>query len=254
MTGRRARFAYAYGRLGARLGARPKPADWARLQVIADAASFTDAARRTPVFALMEGIGRDQPIHGMESALRKQWRTVVDQVARWHVGDDRRAIAWLALLALLPAIEHLAGGGAALPWMEADEHLAAFIEAFERKTDAATREPALAVFQPAFAGKSTASACWLAHWKTRWPAAPDERAELDKLVSAVLAKTGQANAALPSPDASERIFMAVLRKNPQSLVASAAYLGLVANDLRRLRGAVAVRLALPSLGGERAAA
>lgn len=238
--------------MGARLGARPRPADWARLQAITDAASYLDAARRTPVITLTEGLARDQSIHAMEAALRQQWRSVVDQVARWQVADDRRMIDWLALLPLLPAIDHLAEGGAASPWMEADAYLAPFLEASEGKTDAAERE--LAVFRPAFAGKDTALGCWLGHWKEQWPSSPEERKNFEQLISAVLAKTDQARTALPNPDNSDRIFMGVLRKNPQSLVASVAYLGLVANDLRRLRGQVAVRLALPSLGWERAAA
>lgn len=248
MIGRRARFAYAHGRLGARLGARPGPADWARLQAAADAAAYVDAARRTPVATLMEGVAPGQPIHAVEAALREQWRAVVDQVARWHSPGDRPAIGWLEHLPLLPAIDHLAGN-AALPWMEADAQLAPFIEAAEGEADALAE-----IFRPVRAGEDTAAGCWLAHLRALWPDTRAERADLEELVAAVSAIVGQGKAALPSPDASDRAFMAVLRRNPQSLVASVAYLGLVGNDLRRLRGQVAVRLALPSLGRERTAA
>jgi hypothetical protein len=247
MSGRPERLAYVYGRLASRFGARPRATDWARLQPIRDAVSYVDAARRSPVAALMDGLTSGQPIHTVEAALRGRWRNTVDQVAKWHVPKDRAAIAWMAALADLPVITHLANEDAVLDWMEADTSLGPYIAAAAGDPDALAFDPETAVFAPAFSGADTAWACWLAHWKKLWPSAPGERAALESLVSNVTdAGCNDDGFALPDPDALDRIFEVAYRKQARSLAASVAWLGMTGNDLRRLRGQITTRLALPS--------
>lgn len=250
MIGRAERLAYVYGRLASRVGARPRATDWARLKPIRDAGSYVDAARRSPAAALMEGLAPGQPIHAVEAALRERWRAAVGQVARWHAPQDRAAIAWMAPLADLPAISHLAEKGAVLDWMEADRALAPYVAAAAGDPDALVSDPETAVLAPAFSGADSAWACWLAHWKTLWPSAPGERAALAALVSRVAdpgADREGRGFALPEPDALDRVFEAQYRKQARSIVASIAWLGMVGNDLRRLRGQIASRLALSSM-------
>ena len=69
MTSCFARNAYAHGHLGARIGARPGPSDWARLQAVSDAQSYIAAARRTAIADLMDGISQGQKVHAAEAAL-----------------------------------------------------------------------------------------------------------------------------------------------------------------------------------------
>jgi hypothetical protein len=257
VIGRAERLAYVHGRLGARFGARPRATDWARLQPVRDAVSYVDAAKRSPVAALMDGLAPGQPIHAVEAALRGRWRDAVDQVAKWHAPKDRAAIAWMAPLADLPVITHLANEGAVLDWMEADTSLEAYVAAAAGDAEALAPDPETAMFAPAFSGADTAWACWLAHWKTLWPSAPGERAALEDLVSRVTdAGAGREDDgyALPDPDALDRIFEAAYRKQARNLTASIAWLGMTGNDLRRLRGQIATRLALPSQHGQGGAA
>lgn len=249
MSGRAERLAYVRGRLGARFGARPGKADWARLQAVRDAVSFVDAAKRSPVGMFMDGLTPGQPIHTVEALLRGRWRKAVGQVAKWHAPSDRAAIAWMRPLADLPVITHLAKEGTVLDWMEADTALGPYIAAAAGDPDALALHPETAVFAPAFSGADTAWAYWLAHWKTVWPSAPGERAALEQLVHEVTdagASRENNGFALPDPDALDRVFEATYRKQARNLAASVAWLGMTGNDLRRLRGQITTRLALPS--------
>lgn len=247
MSGRAERLAYVRGRLGARFGARPGVADWARLQAVRDAVSFVDAAKRSPVTMFMDGLTPGQPIHTVEAVLRGRWRDAVHQVAKWHAPKDRAAIAWMSPLADLPVIAHLANEGAVLDWMEADTSFGPYVAAAAGDPDALAADPETAVFAPAFSGTDTAWACWLAHWRMLWPSAPVDCAALDSLVCDVTdAGRDNDDFALPDPDTLDRVFETAYRKQVRNLASSIAWLGMTANDLRRLRGQIATRLALPS--------
>ena len=163
-------------------------------------------------------------------------------------------IDWLRLLCDLPAIAHLATGGAAAPWMTDDPYLAPFLAA--ATGDKSDLEAAkLAAFEPAFSGRETVEACWFGQWRRRWPKAKSSQAGLEWLSSKIAELSGDLDSAeMASPDALEPVFSKAFRRYPQSLVAGVAYLGLVSNDLRRLRGQVTVRLALPALEQQEAAA
>lgn len=246
MSGRAERLAYVRGRLGARFGARPGASDWARLQAVRDAVSYVDAAKRSPVGALMDGLTPGQPIHIVEAVLRGRWRNAVGQVAKWHAPNDRAVITWMTPLADLPVITHLANEGAVLDWMEADTSLEYYIAAAAGDPEALAADLETAVFAPAFSGADTAWACWLSHWRTLWPSAPGECAALESLVSdAKDAGRDNGGFALPDPDTLDRVFEAAYRKYSRTLAASIAWLGMTGNDLRRLRGQIITRLALP---------
>ena len=254
MISRAGRFAYAHGHLGARHGARPGLADWARLQAIGDAQSFVEAARRTAIAGLMGGIPptmakRGDPIHAVEARLRERWREEVRRVAHWYGKDDRPAVEWLSLIPLLPAISHLARGDRASPWMEAEGSLAPFLKAASGDKDALPRA-GLTCFARVFTNLETAGTCWFEHWRTLWPAAKAERAGFELLYGKVAELSGAGaggEPVLPPPDVLDPVFEKSFRRNARNLVAGIAYLGLVANDLRRLRGQIALRLALPAL-------
>ncbi|MCG6858611.1 MAG: hypothetical protein LJE67_11160 [Salaquimonas sp.] len=257
MTSRIGRLAYAHGHLGARMGARPASADWARLQAITDAHSFVEAARRTRIAPFMGGITPSQPIHTIEALLRERWREEVRQVSRWYEHADRSAVEWLSWLAELPAIAYLTAANPVTEWMETDSTLAPFVAAAAGDKDALSNRSGLTAFARAFSGEEIAQICWLDHWRALWPKAKAERISLERLLAKIAELSGGrdlAAIALPTPDVLDQVFEKAFRANPKSLTAGVAYLGLVADDLRRLRGQIAVRLALPALERQEAAA
>ena len=256
MSSLAARLAYAQARLGAKLGGRAKPSDWARLAAIKAAGSYIDAARRTPIGSLMHNIAVDQPVHAVEAALRRQWRADVDAIAKWYPAPWRAAFEWLSLLPLLPAIAYLIDGGTPLPWMAEEAELSPFLEAPRQNVEAGLRERGLACFLPATAGTASVAECWLVQWRTLWPESGIERDRLEAFLASVLRKTdghSRLETMLPDRDSANQFFLMAFRRHPQSLVAAFAYIGLVAGDLQRLRGEIAVRMLLPDAGQSRGA-
>jgi len=256
VSGLAAHLAYAQARLGARLGERAKAPDWARLTAIRGARSYIDAARRTPIGNLMNMIAADQPIHDVEAALRRQWRTEIDRIAGWYPPRWRPVFDWLDLLPLLPAIAHLVGGGAPLHWMAEEPALSPFLEAPHQVTRARLAEAGLACFGPVMAGKASVADCWLSQWRTLWPASGTERDRLEAILASVLKKAGsrpRLETVLADRDGASQVFMRIFRRHPQSMAAAFAYIGLVGCDLQRLRGEIASRMLLPDASKGRGA-
>jgi hypothetical protein len=88
---------------------------------------------------------------------------------------------------------------------------------------------------------------WTHHWRQLWPAQHPSRASLEALIRAMerqrsllaqLPDTAFSRDALRSL---ERRLQLAFRRNPLSPTAAVAYLGLLALDLRRVRGALATR-------------
>jgi len=94
---------------------------------------------------------------------------------------------------------------------------------------------------------TTPSARWIRHWRQLWPSRGRASAPLESLLRdtarlrielAALPATSSADDALR---AFERRLELTFRRNPLSPAAAVAHLGLLALDLRRIRGALATR-------------
>jgi len=88
---------------------------------------------------------------------------------------------------------------------------------------------------------------WRKHWRALWPARHPGRAPLDAMLG-MLAAQRQRLEDLPDNATStesfatlERRLQSMFRRFPLGPAASVAYLGLLALDLRRMRGALATR-------------
>jgi hypothetical protein len=245
------RFAYIQARLQARHGRRLDERAWARFAAFRDTHAFLDSVRQTSLAGFSRNLSADQSLHDMERILRAEWHRYVREVGQWHSTAWRPAFDWLSVLPLVPAVEHLAGGGSFLPWMEAEPALAAAIEgtAHSRTGKSLPAESALLremIDQSAEADPSTA---WADEFMRRVPSETDRRALRKEARKAFRSLEIREIGAQELETSCSRVF----RKNTQSVLAGLAHLGLVAGDLLRLRGELALRSALPRhLSGEAA--
>jgi len=221
---------YAHARMSARLGARPDDLAWRRIEPVRDLAPMLEAARATALRQWLAGIGPTTPVHAIEALLRRRWREAVAEVASWMPEDWQPSIAWCARLPLLPAIAHLARGGAPLPWMRDEPGL---------------RDPA-----PGLDPDHVADA-WLEGWRERRPVrGGGDPALLDAIVRAieghVAAMREPALAdGTPALRALEARLMQLFRRATLDPTAAFAFLALEALDLARLRGEIVRRAAFP---------
>jgi hypothetical protein len=112
---------------------------------------------------------------------------------------------------------------------------------------AALARTPLAPLAAGFAAHADVGGAWVAHWRTLWPADRSQRAPLERLLRAagaararIAASPAQAN----SRDALQELarqLVASFRRHPLSPNATVACLALLALDVLRLRGALAVR-------------
>jgi hypothetical protein len=240
-------FAYAQARLQARYGARPGETDWSHIAATADPGALLQVLRSSPLARWMRRIGPRPGVHDIERRLREEWLRNVDEVASWQPAAWREGIAWLRWIAYLPSLQKLARGGRAPPWMRNDPVLGPIVAREPGDRGAALRRTLLAPLAAGFAPPADVAGAWASHWRRLWPTRRPGHAPLDALLRAT-ARQRRLLAALPdsarSSDALrglERRFQLSFRRNPLSPAASAAYLGLLALDLRRLRGALATR-------------
>ncbi len=92
----------------------------ARRRALRASCALIDAARASAFRHWITGIDATTTPHRIETSLRDRWRDLVFEVASWMPDEWQAAVAGAPSLADLPAIQHLARGGAALPWMRDD--------------------------------------------------------------------------------------------------------------------------------------
>lgn len=257
---------YAHARASARLAQRPDERLWTQLRSARSVGAALDAVRGSAAAAYVSGVTWPAPLADLELAFRQQWRTRVDEVARWAPDRWRAALRWTAHLIDLPALVHLAGDELPAPWMAADPALAAYAykERGERSAALAagplaplalaveTAEPPPRRLDAAAGQRARLHAAlraWEREWRARWPACDeDARAGLDRLVAVVRAHLIRfgALAVDDAPAARQTLaaeVAALLRRSAAQPAALFAYLALVALDLERLRGEIVVRAA-----------
>lgn len=202
---------YAYGRIGARIGERPREAEWRALGVIRGLAAFVDAARASPLARWMKGIGREAGAHVIEARLEDNARAHIRELRDWMPLAWHSAIEWTAVLLDLASALHLARGDAPLPWMAGD---------------ASYRDLARA---PWLAGGERAIAirAWVREWNRRAPH--------DAVSDLLLRKLGTLVAATPRRELGPPL-LHLYRRATLEPAAAFVYLALSALDMERLRG------------------
>ena len=240
-------FAYSQARLQARYGARPRAADWSQIAATADLGALLQVLRASPLAGWTGLLGSRPGVHDVERRARDEWLRRVDEVASWQPEAWRKGILWLRWIPYLPALQKLARGGRAQAWMRDDAVLGPIVAREPRDRAAALRRTALAPLARGFQPPHEMAATWTRHWRQLWPSRDPGRAPIEALIR----MTGQVRrllAQLPETSRStdtlrdmERRFQLGFRRHPLSPAAAVAYLGLLALDLRRVRGALATR-------------
>lgn len=240
-------FAYAQARLQARYGNRPTAADWNQLEATADLAAALQVTRNTSLARWTGRLGARPDVHEIERRLREEWARAIDEIAAWQPEPWRPAIAWLRWLPYLQPLDKLARGGHAPAWMREDAVLGPVVAREPVERAAALRRTALAPLETGFAADSNVIDAWLREWRAQWPRQPDAAATLEGLLREVahhatrLEELPTASGSGESTRVLSRRLQFYFRRNPLTPAATAAFVGLLAMDVQRLRGLLAVR-------------
>lgn len=240
-------FAYAQARLQARYGNRPTSADWSQLEATADLAAALQVTRNTSLAPWTGRLGARPGIHEIERRLREEWARAVDEIAEWQPGPWRAAIAWLRWLPYLKPLDKLARGGHAPAWMREDPVLGPVVAREPLERAAALRRTALAPVEAGFAADSSVVDAWLRQWRRLWPGQSAGAVVLEVLLREVALharRLEELPAASGSSDATQSLRQRLrfhFRRNPLTSAATTAFVGLLAMDVERLRGLLAVR-------------
>ena len=238
-------FAYAYARICARYGARPDETAWRRLEHARELASLLDAARASAFRGWIGGVDAASTPHAIESALRERWREAVRDVAAWMPEAWRPAVHWCAVAADLPALQHLARGLEAPPWLGNDPVWRNLVAQAD-KADVA-RGP----LAGAWADPDRAADAWRREWRRRLPGGDRNDAVIDALGRAL----DETLSALRDPTPGGGVLLQALqarlavlfRRAVGAPAAAFVYVAQIALDLHRLRGELLRRAAFPGL-------
>ena len=264
---------YAHARLWARYGARPDDAAWRRVEHARELAGLVDVARASAFRHWITGIDATATPHRIEAALRDRWRDLVFEVASWMPDEWQAAVRWCAVVVDLPAIQHLARGGTALPWMRDEPIYRDLIWPKTGYSGAAPVAGPLAPLAAAWADPDRTARAWRDEWQRRLPRRADDEDSLAELPSrsalrhSPLGRPGGLMGALERELASHwralhdpslgdgvalrralQARLAVLfRRAMHDPAATFIFLAQIALDLERLRGELVRRAAFPGL-------
>jgi len=244
---------YAQARLSARYGERPDELAWRRIEHVRALPAFLDAVRASPLHRWIGGIATHSLPHEIERALRGHWRELVGEVEAWMPDDWQPAVRWCAVVVDLPLLQHLARGGAVLPWMDDDPVYGELAERESAGFGATPADGALTPLATAWSEPDRIGALWFAEWRRRTP----ERAGAD---SAVLAEAGRALGAhlaafrdrtvrdgWPLRRTLQARLAVLFRRAMIDPAAAFIFLALAALDLERLRGELLRRAVFPGM-------
>jgi hypothetical protein len=244
---------YAHARLSARFGARPDELAWRRIEHLRDAAALIDAARTSAFARWITRIEQGSPPHAIDRELRDRFREQVAEVAAWMPEAWRPAILWCATAVDLPAVSHLARGGAALPWMRDDAAMRDLTERESAGLGATPAGGALAPLSAAWADPERLADLWRAEWRRRIPRrAGGEPTLLDALARAIAAhRAALRDPALSDGTALRRALQARLtllfRRAVLDPAAAFVFVAQIGLDLERLRAELLRRAAFPAV-------
>jgi hypothetical protein len=241
------RYAYSQARLQARYGARPSSADWSLVAATGDLGALLLVLRGSSLGHWTVSLGDRPRVHEIERRLREQWLCDVDEVAGWQPGPWRDGVHWLRWIVYLPALQKIARGGRPPTWMRVEPVLAHIVAREPRDRSSALQGTALAPLAAGFGEPADTVGAWTRRWRQLWPSQQAARRPLELLLREA-ARTRYRLSELPAATRSnedlkrlERRLELAFRRNPLSPTAAAAYLGLLALDMRRIRGALATR-------------
>lgn len=232
-----ARLAYATARIRARHSRRPGATQWGALEASRSADHYVAALRVGAWLRVPEAdVGRDPDAR--ERWLRRTWREACEEVAGWYPPRWRSALRWLAVLPDLDALEHLRAGGALPPWATGEAVFTAVARAdgdYAARFDGGVLAPLTAGWRAAAPLRNT----WRSHWWTTMPNDEDARRRIAALETDV--REAATLAAAPRRERLERAALRTLRRSGTGPAAGFAHLLLVALQLERVRGGLAVR-------------
>lgn len=242
---------YAQARMQARHGQRADETTWQRLETAREFAALLDAARQSPLRAWVAGLTAHSGAREIEALLRGHWRALVAEVAGWMPGAWQPAITWCHWLPLLPALQHLARGGAAPGWMAEDPLLRTVATATPEARATALAAGGDATLAAAWATPDRLGAAWLQGWWQRLP----RRAATDSLRRVLALLQAHHTAFAAAPPGSGTLLRQALRarlapwlhRAAAEPAAALVYLALGALDLERLRGELLRRALFPAV-------
>ena len=247
MSGTDLAYGYAQARLQARFSSRPVASDWQHIAATRDLGAVLQIARGSSLARWTSRLPTRPGIHEIERRLRDEWLRAVDEVADWQPEQWREGTRWMRWITYLPALQKPARGGRAPAWMRADPVLGPIVARDPRERAAALAQTPLAPLATGFTEPPDVRGAWTRHWQSLWPDDRAARAPLERLLRAVCEHRARRAAAPDEATSQDSLqflaqqLKALFRRHPLSPVAAAAYLGLVALELRQLRGALAVR-------------
>jgi len=171
---------YAQARMQARFGERPDESLWQAMVGATQVESALKIARSSSLARWIAGLDAASDGHTIELALRARWRECVAELASWLPPRWQAAMLWTSMLPDLPALMHLARGGAPLDWMRRDPLLQPYALADDETRIVRLRNEALAFAAPHWEAiiRSKKSddtndvrllAAWRDEWRRRWP-------------------------------------------------------------------------------------
>jgi hypothetical protein len=235
-------FAYAQARVQARLGERLSETGWRALESTLGLPQYLASVRNTALARYVQHFSATLTPHTIERSLRDDWRAEVDAVRHWVPDAWSPAVAWATWLPYLDALAWLAGGGAVLPWMQADAVLSvvAMRDVADRKLVLGNAAFGILADDDTPAGWH---ARWFDHWTSLYPKTrDDEKAGLRLLVAAIrryfatIDRPGTSRT--ERREASERLeadATGLVHRRAETPVVMFCHLSLVALDLQRLR-------------------
>jgi hypothetical protein len=247
MSGTDLAYGYAQARLQARYSSRPVPSDWQHIAATRDLGVVLQIARGNALARWTSRLPARPGVHEIERRLRDEWLRAVDEIADWQPRPWREGTRWMRWITYLPALQKLARGGRAPAWMRADPILGPIVAREPRERATALADTPLAPLATGFTEPPDVRDAWTRHWQSLWPGDRAARAPLERLLRAF--REHRARRAAAPDEATSQDSLQVLahqlkvlfRRHPLSPVAAAAYLGLLALELRQLRGALAAR-------------
>lgn len=239
---------FALARLQARHGQRASAAAWQRMETTREFGALLDVARSSPLRPWLVGITPASTSHQIELTLRAHWRALVAEVAAWMPAAWQAPMAWCAVLADLPVLQHLARGGEPGAWMHDDPDYRALCAVPPGERRAALAAGKFGALASAWPAPALLARTWLAEWRRRLPQQPGGVHDtLDQLTAVLRQHGAEFAAAPPGPGAllrrslQERLVL-LLRRATLEPAAAFIHVALCALDLERLRGELLSRL------------
>jgi hypothetical protein len=241
-------FAYVQARAQARVGQLLGEQQWLHLAAARGLSAYLEEARTTALRPWVMGFSSASDSHDIERGIRAQFRTTVVEAVGWVQRDWRPAVHWVAWLTELPLLQLLLGGKRVPWWVARDRHLSGYLDRSGQVSRAGIEQAGGSVLIAAWERGEPLDAAWLSHWQTLLPRRHRQTTRSLEQLTELLVRHGRDFRALQP--AQTRAARRELRERLQHLfhlwplqpAALFSYLGLVACDLERLRGALVRRV------------